>query len=261
MLYTYAQSPIIYYLFSHGIIDSHTQSHKYMKSYTHHNSTHHNQHWIMQQPIFSFDYPDAKERFIPIKLWHSSLGQTNEIDALHNAYRQLKQSITPHTAYKIVLVGVSRGASTIINFLAAHQPTDIAAAIIESPFAHTDHVVKHIAQQIYIHKIPHLDILGQRILSFLFRAYTPWGKQPIDYAPDVPHTIPLLILCSKKDRVIPWNSSYDLYLALKNAGHPHVDFHAFEHGQHAFLINRSSGQEFMHVVHDFYKKYQIFISS
>lgn len=259
MAWALAESPT-YYLFSHGIADTQKQAHNYLKSYVDQTGKpQETTNWIMQDPVHLFNYPDATEGFWRINFWHTSLGQSNEIDALYAAYCTLKERIQTEQiiSYRIVLVGVSRGASTIINFLAEYQPQDIDAVILESPFASTSDIIQQKTSQMKLDGIVQTDNFGQKLLSTIFPQYTPWALQPIESIRNIPKHIPILFIACKTDRLVPYESTQKLYDALKAQQNFNVYMHTFDDGVHARLIMNESGEEYMKIVHKFYQKYDL----
>ena len=69
----------------------------------------------------------------PVKL---SLGQAYEIKSLAKACRRIQAPT--------VLVGLSMGAATILNYTATHRNRHIKALVVEAPFDHIGTVVRNI---------------------------------------------------------------------------------------------------------------------
>ncbi|MDP3889274.1 MAG: hypothetical protein Q8Q25_01885 [bacterium] len=231
-----------WYLFSHGIADTQAQAHRYK------------QPGIVAEPLTTFDYPDATTRFWRLNFWYTNFGQEKDIEALKHTYgiQQEQMNLAHETNAPVVLFGLSRGASTILNFIAQHNPSNIQAIVLESPYDHVNSIAKHLAYQLHLSSFPHASNLIHYLMSLLFFGYNRNGIQPIDSVPKIQNrNIHILILCSKKDQWVPWKSSRNLF----NAGHTQVHFIALDHGKHAKILVGTDRDTYHSVVHAFYKKY------
>lgn len=197
-------------------------------------------HGFIDGNLEVFNFQDYKNMFT------SCLAQDDDIHTLDNACKKYRHAI---------LVGVSRGAATITNYLGVMQPHNIAAAVVDSPFDMVDTVKDNVSSR--AGWIPGVNIAMQHIGNTIFSGYNPDGMQPITSAPHIPHTIPVLLVCSKKDDLIPHTSSVNLYKAMRNAGHPNVHLLILDHGQHGFTLWGQDGYLYRNVVHAFYKKHNL----
>ena len=268
----YAEYNDIMYLFCHGLGCNATQSHYYEKV---HDAKHIEpaslpqrimlpakrgsdyswyfenpddlEFWVIKHPIISFNFPDAhaKRGFDRTK---TSLGQQNEILALSNAYHQAKEK-----SYGIILVGMSRGASVIINFLGLNKPEQVIAAIVESPF---DSVLNALQTQLQKSKITWIpDFIAATSPYVLFGKYNRNGIYPIDAADKIQSDLPMLIVCSLEDTVIPAFNSAQIYLKLQETNHEHAHLLIINKGIHGHLLWHADGDLYLNCVHAFYKKY------
>jgi len=78
-------------------------------------------------PLNTFNFPDAQDGYFNSR--ETSLAQDNEIEAFMD-------ECAKHTNNEKILIGNSRGASTIINSLGLYTIPGVRAAILESPFDH-----------------------------------------------------------------------------------------------------------------------------
>ncbi len=118
------QQPIT--LFAHGVIDTGKQVYAYVKSYRDRKGkVHRNKKFIIEGPAATFNFPDAKW-----SVWKTDLGQQRDIQALSNAYKEL---ITKYSN-PIILMGLSRGASAIVTYVAQEKPKQVAALVLISPY-------------------------------------------------------------------------------------------------------------------------------
>ena len=126
-------TPTIHYLFSHGLADSHKQAFRYAES------PQNQKPYIIKHPIVTFDYPDVSTSIFRINRFKTSLAQNNEIACL--AYHYFNQISHAQS----ILVGVSRGASALVNFMGLYNPDTVCALILESPFDAVESIVNRLA--------------------------------------------------------------------------------------------------------------------
>jgi len=86
-------------------------------------------------PMKTFNYQDYIIPFL------SCMGQDDDIKRLHEACKDHKQ---------VILIGSSRGAAAIINYLGIYQPTNIIGAVIESTFDIYEYVFDKMLSAVYI---------------------------------------------------------------------------------------------------------------
>ncbi len=201
--------------------------------------------WIIKNPFYTFNFPDALRGFDGAQ---TSLAQENEIQTLANEYEKIKEK-------RIVLVGMSRGASTILNFLGTRPSGSIVAAIVESPF---DSVVETLDT---LCKIAGVDWVPMFIRhtspNLFFSKYDPNGIFPIKVAHNINKEVPLLIIASLEDTLIPALNSASIYFKLRDCGHQHVYFLLLDKGVHAYLLENDDAPFYFNTVHAFYKKYNL----
>lgn len=201
-------------IFAHGFGDNMRQAKPYI-----------NRNYIIADYVYMFNFDDAvphkkqyKSQSIILSLLFarmkkSCIGQTNDIKTLINSIKEI------HRVYpqgKIILYGISRGAATIINTIATlniENNTELLATIIgiivESPFATTEDVL--------INFLPIIPIsIKKHLFALLCPTHTLYAQQPINFAPYIPHTIPILFALSLKDKLVPPHSTYHLYEYIKN---------------------------------------------
>jgi fermentation-respiration switch protein FrsA (DUF1100 family) len=210
--------------------------------------------WILNKPLVLFDFPDAKNNNMEYYADKVNLGQELDIQRLEWSF---KQAINELPDYKLVLAGISRGAATIINFLALNQPQPIAALILESPFDTLRSIIKHLLRRFHVNWIPFSKRLAYKIAKKNFPLLNLDGIFPIHVIQKIPTSIPIFIVHSKRDKVIPINSSRQLYKALLLAGHTDVYILELASGEHGKLAQGLEGELYRNVVHAFYKKYHL----
>ncbi|MGE0206734.1 MAG: alpha/beta hydrolase family protein [Candidatus Babeliales bacterium] len=209
--------------------------------------------WIMDGPLAVFDFPDAKKE----REYHNkevNLAQEKDIDRLHAAYERMCQLLPSHD---IVLAGISRGASAILNFAAVKQPKNIRALIAESPFDTLSSVIKHMLIRFHVSWVPFSKHIGHKVCRKIFPGVNPKGMFPLNVVEKIPQDMPIMLVHSKKDRTVPINSSRRLYIKLRETGHEHVYLVELQSGNHGKLIFGPDADFYTYVAHAFYKRYNI----
>lgn len=245
------------YLFSHGLGGTHKQAYRYTKHKQNSSKTDPNRRYIIDGDLATFNFPDATERFWRVNRANTSFGQYNEIQELAKQYNLIVREHTDSCTPGIVLIGVSRGASAAINFAASYQCNHLKALILESPFDSMNTVIKHQISKLRLGWIPGIQAISKGLTRFIFSEYRENGLQPIDAICALSKTLPVLLVCSKKDTLVPCYSTIRLYEKLKQSGHEHVHILILDHGQHAKILTQQQGTHYQNVVHAFYKKYNL----
>jgi alpha-beta hydrolase superfamily lysophospholipase len=212
------QKPII--IFVHGLFDNHTQAKPFQEIVRN----------LGYDQIITFDFADAwYPPFVQSlkKPFKSSLGQNSEIEKLNSVYQEVVQSFENCTipVPPIILIGISRGASLILTFLATKRPQHVIGAICESPFDTLEHVL-----EIRVPKYKHLALL-------LFKNYDTNGIKPADSINNIDPDINILFVASKEDTSVPYQLTTFLYqLFMKTGNRPHSELLLFPSGKHAKLL-------------------------
>jgi pimeloyl-ACP methyl ester carboxylesterase len=239
-------------LFSHGIADTWKQVHWYIKSYTKKDVIHHNERVTIHTPFASFNYPDATDRFYRVNYHETSFGQENEIGRLAIAY---EKTLEHFGDCDIILYGLSRGASNVAIFAGLYELTNVKAIVLESPYL----AMADVITDIMIKK--HLDWLplawGQALAELIFRKYDRNGHSPATCIDTIPKDIPIFIICSEQDHLVPASSSINFYKKLVEAGHQHVYIFVTQFGKHAAILRGPDGEKYEAAINAFYKKYNL----
>jgi len=159
------QSSTMNYFYAHGLAESYKQAYWYSKTTP--KGTIHTP-YLCDGRLFSFDFHDVTDRFWRVNFTQTSLAQINEIDVLRNAYDQAVDKLKNENALDInfILMGMSRGATSILNFMGMYKPEQVKAIIVESPFESTYAVTNNILSKWRLDKIP-----GMHGLQILFPIY------------------------------------------------------------------------------------------
>jgi len=245
----------VWYLFSHGLADTYKQAYRYAKTYKVGGNTYRNRRYLINRPFVTFNYPDAYEGLFRINRKETSLAQDNEIDRLKLAFEKTvqyaKEKGTDNN--EIVIFGLSRGASTALNFMGLYNPLQVKALVLESPFDAVSSIIDNQRKQLRLEWLSH--DTGEYIMKNIFRRYNRNGIRPIDMIGKIRKDLPILIICSKEDLLIPWHSSIQLYKKFKKSGYSSVHLFVTEHGKHSNVLWDQDGNTYQAIVHAFYEKY------
>lgn len=244
------------YLFSHGIADSGRQAYLYAydksEADDHKIPLFHN-YWIINNkhddPIVTFDFPDSTTAFWRVNGFLSSLAQKNEVVTLKRAAQECQ-------TMPIVGIGVSRGAATLLNYTALYNPPTLKALVLESPYDHINSVVQNALYKVGLNGYG-THYIGQLLFKLLFWRYSLQGPHPIDTVEKIDPNLPILLICSKEDQLVPYTSTITLYNKLKENGHHAVHLLVLDHGKHAKLMDAQDAALYQNVVHAFYKQYNL----
>lgn len=253
---TFADSISPIYLFSHGLAGSKNQAYLYTRTTKKNGEITTNKRYILDEPLVTFDYKDTTNRFWKVRRSVTTLGQESEIAELQNQYETIvekSQSEEPH----IVIFGISRGASAVVNFLGTAERPAIKAAIVESPFDSFLTVQRHLAKRLFLHWIPGIQAICRGITKMVFPKYASNGLHPIDAVKNIRKDLPILFICSKQDELVHYLCTVNLYHELRKAGHEHAYILILNHGAHGQLLHKTVGSAYQNVVHAFYQKYDL----
>jgi hypothetical protein len=239
-------------LFSHGIADTWKQVNWYIKSYLKHDVRHYNDRVTIHTPFISFNYPDATNRFHRVNYNETSFGGKNEIRRLYKAYQKTNERFGQ---CDIILYGLSRGASNIVILAGTHQLDNVKALILESPYLTMAEVIAHMMTRRGLDWLPLS--YGETIAEYTFRKYTRHGNSPDNCLKNIPQEMPIFIICSKEDHLVPASSSINLYKKLIESGHQHTYIFIADHGRHAAILKGPDGEKYEWIINAFYKKYNL----
>jgi len=245
----------VWYLFSHGIADTYKQAYKYVKTYKIGKNTFHNTQYLITRPFLTFNYPDAHEGFLRINRNETSFAQDNEIARLKLRFEKTMRYAQEKEPgdNEIIIFGLSRGASAALNLVALYNLPAVKALVLESPFDSVATIIDNKRKQLHLEWLSH--DTGEYIMENIFRRYDRNGVRPIDLVSKIRKDLPILIICSKKDQLVPCHSSVKLYQKLKESGHNAVHLFITDHGKHSKILEAQDGDTYQAVVHAFYKKY------
>lgn len=239
-------------IFSHGIADTWKQVHGYIKSYKIDDNIHYNERYLFHTPFVSFNYPDATDKFYRVNYAETSFGQENEIGRLNKAYTE---TLSHHNNCNIILWGLSRGASNLLIFAGLYDLANVKAIVIESPYYSMSEVIENVMIKINLNWLPLS--YGESLAELIFKRYTRYGWSPAKYIENIPKDMPILIICSQEDHLVPCSSSMNVYKKLIESGHKNTYIFITETGRHAAILQGPDGEKYQYVVNAFYKKYHL----
>lgn len=167
-------------LFAHGIDTNPSAYITQAGSYAH----------ILQCSALTFSFNDTLNRI--------NFAQDTDLHCLERAYNCALQNY-PHK--KIVLIGISRGASTIIKFLAERQRPQVCCVILESPWDTLRNLTAHISNQ-YLTYVPGSAHMLNALAHSLPNVKND-QDEVIDAVDQLSTNIPIHIIYSTADKVVP----------------------------------------------------------
>lgn len=226
-------NPPLVYLFAHGVGMSPNTNAKQAKPYLDNN--------IITGPCYSFNFGDS--------IRSMNLGQENDCAIFISAYKQL---VALHPTARIILVGISRGAVTILNSIALHPKIDwspVQAALLESPYAHVTTIAEQIARS-YMFFIPFHKTLMRKLMNLL-PSYNVDGIQPITTIQKMKTHFPIFIAYSEIDKTVPASSTQQLIEKLESLNQA-VTTWSSKTGKHSKLATNNA---FASAAHAFIEKH------
>ena len=230
---------------------------------------------IIETPYYSFNFPDVPpgKKDMPI-LSNINIGQDLDIQTLASNVEKVIATRCTNPDDGIILIGYSRGAITIFNFLAilSVPATDpfytilslttqqrqhilgcIKAVILEAPVETPQEFTKamHNLLGSYYGRWTHYFSYVIPTIFHRFSSYNPQGIHPIDVINDISTKIPMLFVHATTDEINPISSSENLYNELKKTGHD-VYFLKLNAGKHGKYNLGQDAYGYMAGVHAFY---------
>ena len=210
---------------------------------------------LMKGKVVDFNFPDAKNDNDGYYKEQVNLGQDVDIDRLNLVYNII---VEQYPEASIVLVALSRGSVTAINFMAKYKPEKIKAVVLESPFDTYKSIIEHLLKRHYVSWVPGLKKAGCYIFEKIFPKFDPKGVLPKDQAKNFPKDVPVMFIHSKEDELIPIESSERLYYEAQGAGNKNTYLIKLSSGRHAHLLQESAEREdYINAVHAFYQQHDL----
>lgn len=176
-------------------------------------------------------------------------GQKNDLKALDCCIKKERSKIAPVKKQKLILYGASRGAAAIFDYAALYAPADIGALVCEGIFDTVSHTAQAGSWS--------TGIKVGLLKNFGVTDFKKEGIAPIFVYNNLPKDMPIALITSHADVIVPFTCTYKLYQKLKKAGFMHVHLLVLEnptHNRYAFCQEKDTYQSFIHA---FYKKYNL----
>ena len=244
-------------LFAHGIAATHNQGLNHFARYTSRNidgSYNNNRYWLFDQPIVTFDFPDSQEQGQFNKLY-VNLGQQLDQERLDFVFKKMLEELPSCT--KIIGSGISRGAVTWLNYAAEHRPVQLGALILESPFENIKSIISNLLRRFHLGWVPFSTSLTAWAIKKKFPSLNMNGPFSIDLVDQIDKELPIFIVHSRSDQVVPNNCSRKLYVKLVQSGHNHVYLLELARGEHGKLMQGMEAELYQNCVHGFLQKYDL----
>jgi hypothetical protein len=176
-----------------------------------------------------------------------NIGQKVDIGLLRKAY---EEHCARYPGTQIVLMGDSRGAATIFNFIAEDHPA-IACAIMEGVFDSMPHVIKHHFCSEANHSVVEWGL--ESVLKICAGNYSREGAFPEHYVDHFPFDTPALLVTSEKDETVGHQCTMRLYRLLLEHGHTNIRLLILPNSCHKTYMVGEDREMYECCVHAFYK--------
>lgn len=205
--------------------------------------------YLLAMPCEYFDFACSTQSWWRINFWECDLGQEYELGQMHKALQKTRKK---YQGAQIVLIGVSRGASAIINYCANYPIEDIAACILESPYDHINNLMDH------HYRLKSLGDCARTFFKILFyRCDLDNGMFPENQINRIDKDIPMLFVSVENDRSVPLKSIESLITKRKDENHKNVYHIHLSSGKHGRLLAGDQGELYQNVGHAFFARYDL----
>lgn len=231
-------------VFAHGLADTAKQAFLWQEAHPR----------MHEGALIAQNFPDATEQFWRVNFPWTSLGQDNEIAALKETIDAYQQK---HSDKDKILSGISRGATTVINYAALHQPHDVKALLLISPFPSMRHVAQNLIKKTYLQNIPYAQEFLPYLVGCIFWQYSDSGIHAIDVVTQIDQNIPILFISLEHDHLVPSHLTQLLVDKLKDNGHTRVHHLRLHEGKHGKPIPGKEGEKMQNIIQAFYYHYNL----
>lgn len=174
---------------------------------------------------------------------NSYFGQTKDIETLKQCVDEVATK-----GEDIILYGLCRGGSTVLNYLGEHYNPAIKAIILDSTPANISEIFDSFFASWGLNQQ-----CSRAFFKFCASQYPKDAPASSDYIASItaPKNIPILILHSLEDQHFPFKNALEIYVAFKNAGFINVHLATLA-GQHSSMM-RDDTLRYRQTIHTFYK--------
>ena len=167
-----------------------------------------------------------------IDLQKYNLGQHDDIKLVETTYQSI---VNADSEAEIVCFGASRGAAAIFSWLACSPKSNIAhvkSVILEGMPCSIETILDHSTGLHYV---------AFKLASILLPMLTNYKRElghPIDFMHNFPRHIPMLLITSEKDKIVPSESIINLYRKFVEGGFRNVDILVLDNSDHSNYTTR-----------------------
>ena len=240
--------PDYHTIYAHGIVDGPAQMNRFNEA--------------INTPATALSFPDTQSetgyginRLVseistycgkPVNRSKMYMGQDKDISTVHEAMQTLQAGMNT------VLYGCSRGAATLINYMAQHNPEGVRAMVLDAPPCNMPQATHAILAKLGLHQS-----WDKALFSNIFPAYPAQATTPLQAVKDINNKeLPILLVHSQQDSKVRFINSLYLYLEFKRQGFNHVHLATIPSGRHSFLLQDEAVKaRYLQAVHSFYKAY------
>jgi predicted esterase len=202
---------------------------------------------IFTQPFVTFDFPDAVNDRMIFNPDQVALGQENDTTRLEEVMQETRKIFS---GKKIILFGLSRGASTVLNLMgdSSKDHSDVCAVIAEAPFDSFDNLIST-RKFAYASHVPGLSFIAKELTGMVFPQLRVNGLFPQNHSAKIPQAIPVLLVTSKEDDVVSNICATQLARTI-----PQSSLLILDRGKHGKYIVGSEKENYAESVREFLKK-------
>mmetsp|Transcript_6486 Transcript_6486/g.7044 ORF Transcript_6486/g.7044 Transcript_6486/m.7044 type:complete len:323 (+) Transcript_6486:278-1246(+) len=179
-----------------------------------------------------------------VDVFSASFGQKIDVE---NHRQKYELCMSKNNNNDVILFGVSRGAATTWNAICLNKYQNVKMVILEGVFFSIRDVLANAVP--YGHDAVHA------LMPLLFPKYDPKGPAPGNLVDEFPPDVPVIIISSLIDAVVPFTSTKKLAMALASRKKNKVYFIQLNYSAHPFypLSDQRDKEKYTYGVHAIYK--------
>lgn len=184
----------------------------------------------------------------PVNRSKMYMGQAQDIQTIHQAVQKVPAD------NETILYGCSRGAATLINYMAQHNPQQVKAMVLDATPSNMPQATHTALAKLGLHQS-----WDKSLFRTIFPAYPCDATAPVDAIQNIKNkALPILLIHSQQDSKVPFVNSLQLYREFKQQGFKYVHLAAIPTGRHSFLLQDDTVKDrYLQAVHSFYKAYNL----
>ena len=217
-------------------------------------------------PSLSIVRPPLTAQRHMIRMDRINLGQHRDVDAhyqkwqalqrfakqLDDGQKQADKEVASKFACPCILYGVSRGAAATLNALAHKRYANVRLVILEGCYTSATAVIRRRCGRLF-----------SPIVEFglsMATDYKPGQMLPIESCSKISRDIPIGIVTSRGDKLVPPVEAMRLAAELRSAGHDKVHVLTLRRSRHGRYIGNDyplDGQAYLLWLHALYQRYDL----